>query len=136
MAITPTIGVVILINNYFHDISTAMLASSGAALWFIINKYEHHENPHTKEYFLEIYDSMSRVAKYSLLWLLIGGVPRTLAYRDFEWSNAVDHKQIPALIVKHILEFTLVASGVYLWIKVNGRVNNIKARPEPDKANL
>lgn len=125
---SPTIGVLIMMNNYFHDVATAMLAASGAALWVMVKKYEGQEDEAVTRYFLSIYTRMTKVARFSLYWILIGGVPRTLAYRSFEWANAVEHVQIPALIVKHIIVFSLVGAGVYLWLKVNRRVKAIREK--------
>lgn len=129
----PTLGLAIMLNNYLHDVATAMLAASGVALWVIIKKYEDFMSQHKEaapalltEYFLNIYKSMTRVARFSLYWILIGGIPRTLAYRSFEWSNAVGHSQIPALIIEHVLAFGFVGTGVYLWVKVNKRVKAVR----------
>lgn len=127
--IHPAFGIAIMMNNYFHDVATALLAASGVALWVILKKYDSHphndEKPVT-EYFLSLYNSMTRVARFSLYWILIGGVPRTLFYRDFEWVTAVKHGQVPALIVKHILAFAFVGTGVHLWLRLRKRVKHIE----------
>jgi hypothetical protein len=125
-SISPTLGVIIMMNNYFHDVATALLAASGIALWVIIKNYEENTDRAATEYFLRLYKGMTRVARFSLYWILIGGVPRTLFYKKFEWANAVGHGQVPAIIVKHILAFTFVGTGVYLWLKFNKKVKRIK----------
>jgi hypothetical protein len=129
MEIHPGLGIAIMMNNYFHDVATALLAASGIALWVIVKRYDAHprqeERPVT-EYFLTLYESMTRVARFSLYWILIGGVPRTLFYRDFEWVTAVKHGQVPALIVKHVLAFAFVGTGVHLWLRLKKRVKAIE----------
>jgi hypothetical protein len=137
MEIHPALGIGIMMNNYFHDVAIALLAASGIALWFILKKYDAHprqDERHVTEYFLSLYDSMTRVARFSLYWIFIGGVPRTLFYRDFEWVTAVKHGQVPALIVKHVLTFALVGTGVHLWIRLKGRVHEIEDSIKADKA--
>lgn len=127
--INPVFGIAIMMNNYFHDVATALLAASGIALWVIVRKYDSHPNRADRpvaEYFLSLYNSMTRVARFSLYWILIGGVPRTLFYRDFEWVTAVKHGQVPALIVKHVLAFAFVGTGVHLWIRLRRRVKDIE----------
>lgn len=127
--INPVFGIAIMMNNYFHDVATALLIASGVALWVIVKKYDSHPNQADQgvaEYFLGLYHSMTRVARFSLYWILIGGVPRTLFYRDFEWVTAVKHGQIPALIVKHVLAFAFVGTGVHLWLKLRKRVKGIE----------
>jgi hypothetical protein len=136
MEIPPAFGVMIMMNNYFHDVATALLAASGAALWFIVRKYDSLPGRHSKdvtEYFIQLYRSMTKVARFSLYWILIGGVPRTLFYRDFEWVTAVKHGQVPALIVKHILAFAFVGTGVHFWLKLRKRVRDIEVASGSEK---
>lgn len=120
-----------MMNNYFHDVATALLASSGVAAWIILKHYEgENKNPAETAYFLKIYASITRLARFSLFWILIGGIPRTIFYRSFEWSEAVGHSQVPALIVKHVLAFAFVGGGAYLWIRIHKRITAIKAQAE------
>jgi hypothetical protein len=124
--IGSTWGVIIMMNNYFHDVATGLLAASGVALWVMIRNYREDESRAATEYFLRIYKKMTRLARFSLFWILIGGIPRTLFYRRFEWNTAVEHGQVSAIIVKHVLIFAVVGAGVYLWIKFNRKVKDIK----------
>jgi hypothetical protein len=106
----------------------ADLFYGGFVLWFMVKRYDTSaKTKETTEYFLRIYKSTTKFAKFSILWIIIGGIPRTMFYKDFEWANAAGKGQIPALIVKHILAFTFVGLGAYLWIKINRKVKRIKA---------
>lgn len=122
------LGIFIMMNNYFHDVATGLLAASGMALWFIMHRLDANANAETVRYFLRIYENMSKVAKFSLYWILIGGIPRTIFYKDFEWSTAVAHAQVPAIIVKHVIVFAIVGFGAHIWIRFNKQVKDIKAR--------
>lgn len=119
-------GIAIMMNNYFHDVATALLMTSGFVMWVIVRKMEKSTDEQVIRYFLRIYGSVTRFARFSLLWILIGGVPRVLAYKQFEWANALGKSQVPALIVKHILAFLFVGLGVYLWVRLSRRVKEIK----------
>jgi len=137
MEIHPALGIVIVINNYFHDVASALLGASGVALWVIVRRYEAHPRRDERavtEYFIALYKGMTRVAKVSLILILIGGIPRTLFYRDFEWVTAVKHGQVPALIVKHIMAFAVVGAGVILWLRLRKRVRVIEESMRPEKA--
>lgn len=124
---SPLLGVFIMMNNYFHDVATALLAASGVVVWVIVKRYDSAaKTQETTEYFLRIYKSSTKLAKISLAWILIGGIPRTIFYKEFEWANAVGKSQVPALIVKHILVFIFLGIGVYIWIKINRRVKELK----------
>lgn len=124
---SPKIGVLIMMNNYFHDVATALLLASGFTMWIIVKKLGNRTEEQVAQYFLDVYHGVTRLAKFSLIWILVGGIPRTLFYKEFEWANAVGKQQVPALIVKHILAFLCVGTGVYLWIKLSRRVKEIKA---------
>ncbi len=121
-------GTAIMMNNYFHDVATAMLAASGIALWIVVKKYAGSVTTDmaAREYFLKVHKSLTRVARFSLYFVLVAGIPRTLTFRSFEWSNAVEHGQIPALIVKHILTFSVVSLGVFLWLRLGKRITVLK----------
>ena len=125
---SPALGVIIMMNNYFHDVATALLAASAFVVWVIVKRYDtSSKTKETTKYFLKIYSNTTKLAKFSLLWIVLGGIPRTIFYTEFEWANALGKGQITALVVKHILAFTFVGSGAYLWLKINRKVKQIKA---------
>lgn len=127
VAMSPELGILIMLNNYFHDVATALLAASGVTMWIVVKRYEKHRNPATLSYFIDLYRGITGLARFALYWILIGGVPRTIFYKDFEWANAAGKGQVPALIVKHILAFTFVGTGAYLWIKLSKKIKGLMA---------
>ncbi len=121
-----------MMNNYFHDVATALLLASGYVIWIIVRRYDDSsKTKETTEYFLKIYGNAVKLAKYSLIWIVLGGIPRTIFYAEFEWANAAGKGQIAALIVKHILVFTFVGLGAHIWIRVNRRVKEIRQVENP-----
>jgi heme/copper-type cytochrome/quinol oxidase subunit 3 len=124
--VSSTLGIAIMMNNYFHDVATALLLASGVVMLIIVKKMERSADDSVKKYFLKIYTGVTRLAKFSLLWILIGGIPRTLAYKEFEWANAAGKGQVTALIIKHILAFIFVGGGAVLWLKLHKRVREIR----------
>lgn len=127
----PALGIFIMMNNYFHDVATALLAASGITMWIIVRKYGDNSDPDVADYFLRIYNSITKVARFAIYWIILGGIPRTIFYKDFEWANAVGENQVPAIIVKHILAFIFVGTGAYLWIKLSRRVKKIRSEQNP-----
>jgi hypothetical protein len=132
---SSTLGVIIMLNNYFHDVATALLLASGVTMWIILKNFGREQNSYVSNYFLKVYKGITNLARFSLIWIILGGIPRTIFYKDFEWSNAAGNAQIPALIVKHILAFLFVTGGAYLWIKLSKRVKevNIERNSNPGK---
>ena len=119
--IGPGFGVFLMMNNYFHDVATALLAASGVVMAIMVVKFESASDVPSREYFARVYAGSVSLARFTLFWILLGGIPRTLYFRDFEWRNAIDHEQVPALIMKHVLAMTFVAIGAWLWSRYSKR---------------
>ncbi len=125
---TPAAGIALMMNNYFHDVATALLAASAFALWAMLRRFESGgRSPDAARYFLEIHRSMARLARFSLAWIVLGGIPRTIWYADFEWANAAGRGQVAALAVKHVVAFAVVGWGVAFWVRLRRRVASIRA---------
>jgi hypothetical protein len=124
--ISETAGVFLMMNNYFHDVATALLLASGIAMWIIYKKFGEGQGQEKADYFLRLYDSMTFLARFSLAWIILGGIPRTYFYTEFEWSHYAGRSQVPALLVKHVLAFIFVGAGAHIWIKIRGKAREIR----------
>jgi hypothetical protein len=127
MQITPGLGVAIMMNNYFHDMATGLLVGSGFALHAIIGIQRRMNTPEATLFFLKTNRHMVKLFKFALWWVVLGGVPRTIFYTSFEWANAADKLQIPALMVKHVMMFAAVVWGIIAWRKMQQRVARLTA---------
>jgi hypothetical protein len=123
---SPELGIILMLNNYFHDVATALLFASGLAMHFMTRPLGAGTEKNVSSYFLSIYASMSRLALVSLAWIVLGGIPRTIYYTRFEWANAAGKGQVPALIVKHVIMFAAVAGGVYVWRGLRRKIRLIR----------
>jgi hypothetical protein len=125
---TPAAGIALMLNNYFHDVATALLASSGVVLWVLLRRYEAGtRGPDAARYFLEVQRSMVKLARFSLAWIVLGGIPRTIWYADFEWANAAGRGQVAALAVKHVVFAVVVGFGIAFWRRLRARVRAVEA---------
>lgn len=122
MQISPGLGVAIMMNNYFHDVATALLAGSAFALHAIARTQGAMDTPTSAVFFLKTYKQMVKLFHFALWWIVLGGIPRTIFYTSFEWANAADKLQVPALMVKHVLMFTAVIWGIYAWRRLKQKV--------------
>lgn len=113
--ISQSLGVVLITNNYFHDVATGMMFTAAVALWIVMRMYVESDDLKLAAFFLRAYKAFSRFAMYSLIWVLLAGVPRLYFYMSFEWSTSVGDTQIPAIIIKHILMFAIVGYGLAYW---------------------
>ena len=112
---SPGLGVVVMMNNYFHDMATGLLVGSGFALHAILRIQATMNTTQATIFFLKTNSRMKKLFRFALWWVILGGVPRTIFYTSFEWSSAADKLQVPALAVKHVMMFTAVVWGIYAW---------------------
>ena len=124
---SPAAGIALMMNNYFHDVAPALLLASAVALWAMLRRWDPAGGPGAARYFLAIHRSMTRLARVSLAWIVLGGIPRTIWYGEFEWANAAGRGQVAALLLKHVLAFAFVAGGVWLWVGLRRRVREVEA---------
>jgi len=137
MEISPGLGVAIMMNNYFHDMATGLLVGSGFALHAIIKIQATMSTPEATLFFLKTNAKMKKLFKFALWWVVLGGVPRTIFYTSFEWANAADKLQIPALAVKHVMMFAAVVGGVIAWRRMQKKVDQLtEALPPEYRAQL
>lgn len=127
MQITPGLGVAIMMNNYFHDVATALLAASAFLLYAISRVQEIRNDAASTRFFIETYDLMVKFFRFALWWIILGGIPRTIFFMSFEWNHFADKLQIPALMVKHLLIFVLVIWGVIAWKRLKRKVEALRA---------
>lgn len=117
--------VVIMAVNYSHDIATALLAVSGATLWMLWATFPSGAGSATMRYFTRVYEKVSRLAKYSLWWILAAGVPRIIFYTEYEWSREAGDLQVVAIIIKHIVMFLLVGTGIFYWTRLDRKIKKL-----------
>lgn len=125
-------AVFIMLNNYFHDLATALMACSAIVIFVLVRNLD-NETEEAKKYFLKLYPKLTKLARFSLAWIIWGGAIRMVAYRAYEWSDAASRAQIPALVAKHIIIFIVVAVGIYMWRKLSVKVKNIRIELQKQK---
>lgn len=119
-------GVFVMMNNYFHDVATAMLLVASLLMMFLIREVERHGNVEVKRLFVDVYPKISHIIGGTIVFIIMAGIVRTFTYKDFEWANAVGNEQVPAIIVKHILVVLFLFFGFRGWFRVHKRVKEMK----------
>lgn len=117
----PCLIVVIMMNNYFHDVATAMLFASALAMKIIIKKHE-ESGPGSLGHLIRFHRGISRIVTFSLVWIAVSAVPRILAFRSFELEHAYKIHNVHGLIAKHIIALGILIGGVLLWISLNKKM--------------
>jgi len=123
---SPGLGVAVMMNNYFHDVATALMMASAVVLHAIVRIQDAMNTPTATIFFLRIHRQMVKFFKFSLWWIIIGGVPRTIFYASFEWNHFADKQQVPALMVKHLLMAAAVIYGIRAWRRLKIKVAGLR----------
>lgn len=120
-------AVLIMINNYLHDLATAVFAVSALAAYFLLRSQAAKE---ASDALFPVVMGLVRVGLFALAWTLAGGVVRALAYRHYEWMEAAGRDQVPALILKHVILVSLVIAGLVVFYHVRRLARVGKDRKE------
>ncbi|GAB4284712.1 MAG: hypothetical protein Kow0067_06780 [Coriobacteriia bacterium] len=113
-------AIAIIINNYLHDVATAVLIASAALVWALDRAVE--RDGAGAGLLDAAYPRLVRVAWSALVWIIVGGIPRTIFFTRYEWDPAVVKGIVPALAIKHILMVMAVVVGAVMWRRVSRRV--------------
>ncbi|HEX3032924.1 MAG TPA: hypothetical protein VHS59_11945 [Bacillota bacterium] len=119
--------ILIIINNYFHDVATALLAGSGLLIFAAYRLLPENPGPETQDFFLRLYHHYTRIARVALAWIILGGIPRLIYFKKIEWTIALDNRIIPSLMVKHILLVAVVVVGLVSWRRLSRKVRAMEA---------
>ncbi|MDA8170013.1 MAG: hypothetical protein M0Z59_10025 [Nitrospiraceae bacterium] len=120
--------VALIASNFLHDAAAALLAASGVAMWAAVRHFEADWSPESAAYFSRFHANTTRLARISLYWILIGGIPRVLMFHSYEWAAAVGHSRTDLLIVKLVLVFALAFGGSLIWTKAQRRAVALLSR--------
>ncbi len=123
---TRGLAAVLMMNNYFHDVATAMVIATAGVSWIVIGKAEKTTSLDTRSFYLKIYSYVVTIFRYSLFWLMLGAIPRILTFKVYELREAEIKGLVLPLLVKLIIAFSLVIVGSLMWIKISKRVKLIK----------
>jgi hypothetical protein len=108
------LAIVVIINNYLHDMATGILVGSAFLLWVLIRQ-SRRQGPEGLVALARAYPTLRTFAIGALVWIVLGGIPRVIFFSRYEWDPAVVNGIVPALVVKHVLLFAAVAAGAIMW---------------------
>ena len=113
----PALSMLVILNNYFHDVATATLISS-AAILYVLSRQARQGGQPERQALARAYKTLTKFARGALAWIIIGGIPRTIFFYQAEFIPAAQKNIIPDLAVKHIVLVSAVVAGSIMWIRV------------------
>jgi predicted LPLAT superfamily acyltransferase len=120
------LGVLVMLNNYFHDFATALLVVSTYVMFLMVRYAEVSGGKPLKENVVGIYPTMVHITGATLVLLLMAGIVRSFTYKWFEWVEVLGRAQVFVLVFKHIVMFAVVGYGIYLWIGMHKRIKHMR----------
>jgi len=110
-----TEAILVMLNNYFHDLAVAFLWASSLMAHLVLRYWPGRPSE-------ELAKILDRIAWGSLAWVLIGGAIRAWFYQEYEWLPAAGRGQVVALAVKHVLLVGLTVWGLVGVVKLRRRI--------------
>jgi len=123
---SPAFAVFIMMNNYFHDVATAMLMACSVTMWAVLKQYENKKSPEARAFLMQLHNAVSKIVNFSFVWIIISAIPRILTLSTFEWKIAVNSQHTYGLVTKYILALFMITVGTYLWILLSARIKRLK----------
>jgi hypothetical protein len=113
----PVGSLLVILNNYFHDVATATLLSSAVIMWVLGRNAEKGGKPE-RQALAHAYRTLTKFARGALAWIIIGGIPRTIFFYQAEFIPSVQKNIVPDLLVKHVVLVSAVIAGAIMWIRL------------------
>lgn len=113
-----TVAILVMLNNWFHDFAVALLFASLLVLSIIYRKTRERSDVHWHHFARVISKSFNKLIFACWAMIVVGGIFRTLAYENFEWSEAAGKGQISVLVIKHVILVSLVVWGTLIQIRL------------------
>jgi len=108
------VSLVIVFNNYFHDLATGVFVGCAVTLW-ALSRTVRADHRHA-ESLAQAYRMLTRTLWISVAWIILGGIPRTIFFPAYEFIPALGKGIVPALILKHVVMFSAVGLGIAAWV--------------------
>ena len=103
--------IALMLANYFHDLAVAMLAGSVIVIHLAGRLMGEDEDK--RAVLIRLVAGMSRVAWWSLAYVIVAGAVRAWFFMEFEWNPLVERQgMLVALGVKHVLLVGLTVFGI------------------------
>ena len=120
------VGILVMLNNYFHDFATAMLVVTTYVMVLIVRYASRSGAGDAARLAIALYPKMMHLTGATLVLLLMAGIVRSFTYSWFEWVGELGMAQIVLLGFKHVLMFSMVGYGIFVWVGVHKTVKAMK----------
>lgn len=124
-------SLLIVFNNYFHDLATGVFVGCAVTLWAISRSMR--VDPDRRIALEPAYAALTRALWISVAWIILGGVPRTIFFPEYEFIPALGKAIVPALILKHVVMFSAVGLGIAAWVSARRELTGVRFGAPSDR---
>jgi lysylphosphatidylglycerol synthetase-like protein (DUF2156 family) len=115
-------AILVLLNNFLHDFSAAGWLFCTVLLWWMFRREKVTELDAYRigdggKILAGVIHVIIVLMRISFFGIVVFGIVRALAYKQYEWSAAAGEGQVTLLIVKHVLLAFVFAVGVVFYRK-------------------
>ena len=121
---SPGFATFLLMNNYFHDVATAMLLACCIVLWVLLKHLDQGQDDVLKRYVAALFRGVTAVFWFSVAWIVASGIVRIATFREFEWFNTTQKNFEAGLLVKYGIAAVMMIVGSILWIRLSQAMRN------------
>lgn len=119
---SPSFATFLLMNNYFHDVATAMLLACCVVLWVLLKHLGDERDAALTTYARSLYRGVSGMFWFSVAWIIISGAIRIATFHAFEWHNTTQKHFEAGLLVKYAVAAVMMIIGSVLWTRLSRRM--------------
>ena len=98
-----------------HDFSAAGWLFATVLLYLIQKKYP--DQLTTSKSFAGLANTLLSLTRWCLAGIIIFGLGRTLAYKNYEWNPIAGQGQVTLLIIKHVIFAIVFIAGSICYLK-------------------
>lgn len=115
------LAVFIMLNNFFHDLTSALWFISALTMWALERTAFSQGGEYTKALYKHVFPTLFKASVISIVSNLIFGGIRAWAYLDYEYLPAAGKGQLLALYIKHVILFGVVLAGIVIETRLYRR---------------
>lgn len=117
-------AVFLLMNNYFHDVATAMLLACCVVLGVLLRHLGGERDLPLFAYARALFRGVTAIFWFSVAWIVASGIIRIATFRSFEWFNTTQKHFEAGLLVKYGIAVVMMAVGAVLWRRLSGKMRS------------
>ena len=115
---SPSWSILVILNNYLHDVATATLLSS-AVILYVLGRQAERGGAGERKALARAYPTLTKFAIGALVWIVLGGIPRAIFFPTYEFIPAEQKGIVADLVVKHVFLVGAVVLGAVMWVRMS-----------------